>query len=101
MNLEAIRTHDILGANSTNKQRIGDKRAMTEPRHRFGAHQRDPILTRQLDQFFEGFLKIRRLHVIRVATKRGISPAHVDGIAFRITQTAEFRHMNVSQASLL
>ena len=101
MNLAASWTHDVLGADSTNQQGIGDERAMTAPRHRFGAHQCDPVLVRQLDQFFEALLKFRRLHVIRITSKGSISPAHVERIALSMTQPAESWHVNVAQAGFL
>ena len=69
---------------------------MTAPGHRFSAHQY-AVLVRQSDQFFETLIKFRRLHVICIATERGISPSHVDGIAFRAAQTAESRHVNVCE----
>jgi len=98
MNLAASWTHDILGADSANQQGIGDERAMTAPWHRFGAHQCDPVLVRQPDQFFEALLKFWCLHVIRVTPKGGISPAHIERIALRMTQAAQSRQVNVAQA---
>ena len=74
---------------------------MTAPWYRFGAHQHDPVLVRQLDQFVEASLKFRRLHIIRIASKGGISPAHVERIAMSMTQAAEAWNVNVSQAGLL
>ena len=88
MNLAASWTHDVLRADSMNQQGIGDERTMTAPGHRFSAHQGDPVLIRQLDQFFEALIKFRRLHVIRVTSKGGISPAHVGRIALSVTQAA-------------
>ena len=69
MNLAASGTHDVLGADSTNQQGIGDERTMTTPRHRFGAHQGDLSPGSPTDQFFEALLKLRRLHVIRITSK--------------------------------
>ena len=74
---------------------------MTAPRHRFGAHQCDPVLLRELNQFFDLFLKFRRLHVIGIASKRCISPTGVSRIMFGMTQTAETRHVNVPDAGFL
>ena len=101
MNLAASWTHDVLRGDSPNQQGIGDERAMTTPRHRFGTHDCDPFLLGQLDQFFEALLKFRRLHVIRITSKGGISPAHIKRIARRMTQAAQSRHVNVSQAGFL
>ena len=100
MNLAASWTHDVLGAESTNQQGIGDERAMTAPWHRFGAHDCDPFLLSQPDQFFEALLKFWRLHVIRVTPKRGISPAHIGRIALRMTQPAQSRHVNIAHAGI-
>src|ERR1035438_2579537 len=77
MNLAAGWTHDVLGANSPNQQCIGDERTVTPPRHRFGAHQCNLLLVCQSDQFIKAQLKLRRLHVICVTSKRSISPTHV------------------------
>ena len=101
MNLAAIQTHDVLGADSTNHQGIGDERAMAAPWHRFGAHDCDPFLLSQPDQFFEALLKCWRLHVIRVTPEGGISPAHIERIALGMAQAAQFRQVNVAQAGFL
>ena len=98
MNLAASWTHDFLHADSMNQQGICDKRTMTAPWNRFGTHQCDPVLVRQLDQFFEAPLKFRRLHIIRITSKGGISPAQVERIAMSMTQPAEAWDVNVSQA---
>ena len=101
MNLAASWTHDVLGADSTNQQGIGDERAMTAPWHRFGAHDCDPFLLSQPDQFFEALFKFWRLHVIRVTPKGGISPTHIERIALPMTQAAQSRQVNVAQAGFL
>ena len=91
MHLAASQTHDILGADPTNQQGIRDERAMTPPWHRLGAHDCDPFLLSQPDQFFEALFKFWGLHVIRVTPKRGISPAHIERIALRMAQAAQSR----------
>ena len=101
MNLAPSWTHDVLRADSMNQQGICDQRAMTAPGHCFGAHQCDPVLVRPLDQFFETLLKFGGLHVIRITSKGGISPACVERIGLSMTQPAESRHVNVSQAASL
>jgi hypothetical protein len=90
MNLAASWIHAVLGADSTNQQGIGDERAMTAPKHRFGAHQYDSLLVRQLDQFVDALLKFRRLHVIRITSKGSIAPAQVELIAPSMTQPADY-----------
>ena len=101
MNLAASWTHDVLGADPTNQQGIADERAMTAPWHRFGAHQCNPALVRELDQFFEALFKFWRLHVIRVTPKGGISPSRIERIALRMTQAAQSRQVNVAQAGFI
>ena len=101
MNLTASGTHDVLRAESMNQQGIGDERAMTSPWHSFGAHQCNPVLVRQPDQFFEALLKFWRLHVIRIPSKGSMSQAHIEGIALRMTQAAQSGYMCISHASLL
>ncbi len=98
MNLAASWTHDILGADATKQQGIGNERAMTPPWHRFGAHDCDPFLLSQPDQFFEALLKVWRLHVIRVTPKGAISPAYIKRIALCMAQAAQSRQVNVAQA---
>src|SRR4026209_2103765 len=93
-----FQTHNVLGANSANGQSIADERAMTAPRQRFGAHQCDPVLLRELNQFFDLFPEFRRLHVISVASKRCIPPTGVDRIRFGVTQATQSGHVNVAQA---
>ena len=85
MNLAASWAHDVLRADSTNQQGIGDERAMTSPGHCFSAHDDNPILLRQPDQFLQALLKFGRLHVVRVTPKGGISPPHIERIALRMT----------------
>src|ERR1039457_345177 len=101
MNLAASRTHDVLGADFTNQQGIGDERAMTAPWHRLGAHDCDPFLLSQPDQVFEALLEFWRLHVIRITPKGGISPAHIERIPLRMAQAAQSRQVNISQAGFL
>jgi len=101
MNLAASWTHDILGADSTNQQGIGDERAMTAPWHRFGAHDCDPFLLSQPDQIFEALFKFWGLHVIRITPKRGISPSHIERVALRMAQAAQSRQVNIAQAGFL
>ena len=101
MNLAASSTHDVLGADSTNQQGISDERTMTAPRHRFGAHQDDSLLVRQLHQLVEALRKLGRLHVVGITSKGGISPARVGRIALSMTQAAESRRVNIPQAGFL
>jgi len=101
MNLAASWTHDVLGADSTNQQGIGNERTMTAPRHRFSAHQGDRLLVRPMDQFFQALLKFRRLHIIRITSKGSIVPAQVDRSAPSMTQPTESRQVNVAQSSFL
>src|SRR5512137_2185536 len=86
MSAALSRTRDILRLDAVNQQRIRDEGAMTTPRHRFGAHDGDPILLRPLDQIVQGFSELRRLHVIRIAAEGGVSPACIRGIPCGMTQ---------------
>lgn len=58
MNMAASRTHDVLSADSTNQQGVGDERTMTAPRHGFGAHRHNPLGLRNLEHSVEALLKI-------------------------------------------
>ena len=101
VNLSASGTHDMLCAYTSDQQRVSDERTMTPPRHGFGAHERNLVLVRQLDQFCETLHIYRRLHVVRVASKGSIAPAQVDRIELRMTQAAQSRQMNVAKAGFL
>jgi len=101
MNLAAGSTHDVLSTDSPDQQGVGDERTMAAPGHRLSAHQCNPILLRQPDQFAEALLKFRRQHVIRETPEGGVAPAQADRIAFRMTQAAESRQVNVFHSSFL
>lgn len=101
MNLAASGAHDVLNAESANQQGVGDERTMTAPWHSFRAHQDNSALVCEADQLFEALGKLRRLHVIRVTSKGGVSPPHVVGISLRTTQAAESRNVYVPQARVL
>ena len=94
-------TDDVLGANIANGQGVRDERTMAAPWQRFGAHQCDPALVCQLDQFFEALRKFRGLHVIRITSKGSIVPAQVERIAPSMTQPAESWQVNVAQSGFL
>ncbi len=96
MNLAARGTHNVLDADSTHQQCISNERAMTAPRHRFGAHQDDLFLVRVADQFLEALRKLRRLHIIRITPKGSVPPAPVERITFRMAQSTQSRLMNVA-----
>ena len=98
VNLTARSAHDVLRANSANKQGVSDKRPMAAPRHSFSAHQGDLILLSRLDRFFEALHKLARLHVIGIASKGGISPACVGRIAPGMAKAAKTWHVDIFQA---
>ena len=100
MNLATSQTHDIFGRNSAHGKRVADQRTMTAPGHRFGAHNGNAILFREPDQLLEVFLELGGLHVIGIATKRGIAPTGVDRIGSGMAQSAEPRDMDISQTGL-
>jgi len=64
-------------------QSIRDQRAMTEPRHGFRAHQDDTLTPGELDAAIEADVKRRSLHIVRIATKAGVSPSGVGRIGPR------------------
>ena len=99
--LSASFAHDVVHANSTNQQCVANERAMTAPRHGFRAHQCDPLPNGQVNDFVEISLEFRRLHVIGVTAKGGISPPNIHRIALGVAQTAKAGHVNVSQAGFL
>ena len=90
------RSQDVLDANASNEQRVANQRSVTAPGNRFGTHQRTSFTGRQLDHLFDVLRELRRLHVIRVATKRPVFPAGVRGIGSRVAQASEARKMHVA-----
>jgi hypothetical protein len=51
---------------------------MAAPGNSFGAHHRNPLLLRKLDQFVQIVPELRRLHVIGKATEAGVMPPGVE-----------------------
>ena len=83
------RAANILGCDSADEQSVGDQGAMTAPRNRFGTHEGQPGVLCEFDQMVDGTLEFCGSHVVGVATKRGISPAGVDGVRARFPKTAQ------------
>jgi hypothetical protein len=86
---------------SANNERIRDERAVTPPRHGLRAHDCRPPAARQTNQLPEGSIKLRGLHVVGKAAETRISPGCIDGVAVRMSQTAEGKHMDVLNTGTL
>jgi hypothetical protein len=76
---------DIVHRTVVNQQRISDQRTMAAPRDCFRAHDRGCRLLIDRDQLGKCLSESFRLHVIGIAAKAGIAPAHVDGIVVGTT----------------
>jgi hypothetical protein len=98
MRPRAARARNLLHIKTPNQQCIGNQRAVTPPGNGFGAHDSRRPLMGQPNQFFKGLVELRGLHVIRVSAKTRIAPGGVDGIATRMPQSAECRHVQVMNA---
>jgi hypothetical protein len=80
---------------SANNQRIRDERAVTPPGHGLRTHDRRPPTACHTHQLPEGSVKLRGLHVVGKAAETRISLGRIDGVAVRMSQTAEGMHMDV------
>jgi len=96
MNLLALPTKDMRGADPSHSERVGDKRTVAPPGHRFGAHDRGRLLLRQFDQSLQTLLEFRGLHVIGETSKRRVAPTHVRRIATRMAQAAQHAQMDIA-----
>ena len=68
---------------------VGHERAEAAPRDRFSAHESSGMLFGEFDHAIERRREFVRLHVVRKAAKAGVAPTEIDGIGFRVAQTAE------------
>ena len=69
---------------------------MAAPGDRFGTHQRAPLAGCQFRDPLNVLGKLRRLHVIRIAAKREIVPAIVEGIGSRVAQSPKTWKMRIA-----
>ena len=96
MNLHALPANDMRCANPSHGERVGDKRTVAPPGHRFRAHDRGRFLLRQFDQSLQALPEFRRLHVIGEAPKRSVAPTQVRRIAPRVAQAAQQAQMDIA-----
>lgn len=80
---------DVRRSNPAHEQCVGDQRSMAAPRHGFRTHQRQTLLFRQVDQFIDGGVELRCLHVVGVTAERKVSPPLVRRVRRGATQTTE------------
>jgi hypothetical protein len=91
----AVGTCNLVHMESANNQRIRDERAVTPPGHGLRTHDRRPPTACHTHQLPEGSVKLRGLHVVGKAAETRISLGRIDGVAVRMSQTAEGMHMDV------
>ena len=96
MRLAFLGSNDVLDANAPNKKCVANQRPMASPGNRFGTHQRAALAGRQFRDPLNVLGELRRLHVIRIAAKREIVPAGVEGIGSRVAQSPETRKMRIA-----
>jgi hypothetical protein len=77
MRLQTLRTGDLASGHAVRGQGVGDQRTVAAPRHGLGAHERDAVGPRQLEEAPEFGIEVRRLHVVGVAAEREVAPAGV------------------------
>jgi hypothetical protein len=91
----AVGTCNLVHMESANNQRIRDERAVTPLGHGLRTHDRRPPTACHTHQLPEGSVKLRGLHVVGKAAETRISLGRIDGVAVRMSQTAEGMHMDV------
>ncbi|MET3139271.1 acyl-CoA synthetase (AMP-forming)/AMP-acid ligase II [Undibacterium sp. GrIS 1.2] len=89
MRLQAVRTDDLACGDSVHEQGVGDQRAVAAPGYRFGAHQRDAVISGELDDTREVRGEIGRLHVVGITTKRRVALGGVGRVRCRRPKAAE------------
>jgi hypothetical protein len=86
----------VLHHHAAGEERVGEERAVTPPRHRLRAHDRDRSLLGERPELAEPLLELRRLHVIGVAAEGGVPPGGVLLRALpRVTEATEAREVDV------
>lgn len=97
----ALAARNLAYLESAHNKRIRDQRAVTPPRYGFRAHDCRRPAARQTNQPPEGSIELRGLHVVGKATKTRILPGCIDGVAVRMSQTAEGRNMDILNTGAL
>src|SRR6476646_3321091 len=92
------RALNFLDRKTPNQERVGDQRTMTAPRHRLSTHQCNSLLLGMRHQLLQGNLKLRRLHVVCIASKALVPPAGVDRVPPGMSQTTKPGHMTIADA---
>jgi hypothetical protein len=77
---------------------IGNQLAVALPPFRLRAHHRSLPLARKCDQPVQRPRKLDRLHVIGVSAERGMPPAAVRRVRFRLSQPAKRTEMEIRDA---
>ena len=88
---------DVLDANAPDEKCVPNQRPMEAPGNRFGTHQRAALADREFRDPLNVLAELRQLHVIRIAAKREIVPAGVEGIGSRVPQPAKTGKMRITQ----
>src|SRR6516225_743398 len=72
---------------------------MATPPDRFGAHERGPAgFLSRVEQSFDSFSELLRLHVIGAAAERGVAPRSVARVRFGFSFPAQLREMFVADS---
>lgn len=95
MGQNAGRAGNVGRFGSAHEQCIGNQGPMTAPGHGLRAHQRQPVVSGQFEQFVDRSAKFLGLHVIGVTAKRQIPPAGIRRVGRGPAQPPKRRMMHV------
>src|SRR5579871_229185 len=98
MRLSSMLAENVLHLDAAGHQRVRDQRTMTTPGNRFRAHDRRRRLTGEAKQLLQALLELWCLHVIRVASERGVAPSGVSRIRAGAAQPSQSRYCLVCNA---
>jgi hypothetical protein len=91
---------DVDDRDASSGQRVGDQRSMAAPGHGFSAHDDGWSRGRERYQSFQVLAKLSGLHVVGVATERGIAPGRVDRVRSRPPEATEPGKMFVADSRI-
>ena len=92
------RADDLEDLDTTEKQRVGDQRAVAAPGHGLGAHDGHRVAGGQLQQDLDPGAEGIARHVVGVATEAQVPPAGVDRIRPRLAESTQLGKVRVLDA---
>lgn len=92
---------DFCRCEAPNDKGVGDQGTMTAPWNSLGTHDCGSRLPRHHDKGIQRLLELRTLYVIRITAKAGVVPPRIDRVTASMTESAQLRHMRVSNPHFL